>query len=152
MRHSHANVLWRLCMIIRQYMFVHHCLEILIKNAALTHKSTFQVGHAPFVPGCRMLSFARKLISYAKQVSWLTDTNVCPPLLTCIMIGLCNGILKTDSPNTVTGSLRTYTWFPFRIKLVDTHLTQHSLHILILYHSVHTVKHQPSFFVHFYIL
>ena len=55
MRHSHANVLWRLCMIIRQYMFVHHCLEILIKNAALTHKSTFQVGHAPFVPGCRML-------------------------------------------------------------------------------------------------
>lgn len=39
------------------------------QNAALTHKSTFQVGHAPFVPGCRMLSFARKLISYAKQVS-----------------------------------------------------------------------------------
>lgn len=68
MRHSHANVLWRLCMIIRQYMFVHHCLEILIKNAALTHKSTFQVGHAPFVPGCRMLSFARKLCSEAHLI------------------------------------------------------------------------------------
>ena len=83
MRHSHANVLWRLCMIIRQYMFVHHCLEILIKNAALTHKSTFQVGHAPFVPGCRMLSFARKLISYAKQVSWLTDHRSTFLLICC---------------------------------------------------------------------
>lgn len=51
---SHANVLWRLCMIIRQYMFVHHCLEILIKNAALTHKSTFQVGTRHSFPavGC----------------------------------------------------------------------------------------------------
>lgn len=35
---------------------------------------------------CRMESFLRKLISYVKQVSWLTDLNVCPPLLAC-MIG-----------------------------------------------------------------
>ncbi len=50
--------------------------EISHKNAASTHEPTFQKTKCAIHPICWMLSLARRLISYVKQVSWLTDTNV----------------------------------------------------------------------------
>lgn len=58
------------------------------------------------IPSVRwMESLSRKLISYAKQVSWLTDQTSALPF-SHVVTGYAMGLLKADSPNTVTGSFR----------------------------------------------
>ena len=128
--------IWRITHIHQSYIRA-FCMRFHInkKTAAITHKPTFRKMKCAIHSICWMLSLARKLISYTKQVSWLTDTNVCPPLLTC-MIGLCNGILKTDSPNTVTGSLRTRTWFPLQRMSHKWNRKKDDLLHLILQYSI----------------